>query len=484
MTGTVATAAPRAARRTSLSARFALVTAAVAALAVVVTALVSYPLIVGAAEAQARETLAGQADLAGDVLGTQVGSVGSAGSLLRYRQLLAAQGITVEVVRNGRAPQNPVTADDVAATTAGETVSDVRGIGASKVLVEGRQVGPGVSVFLVQDAGVAGSQAGLALRRLLLALAVGLAVAAAVGWLVARRITRPLREAASAAERMSTGARDVALVPAGPAEVATVAESLNRLNAALATSEGRQRDFLLSVSHELRTPLTGISGYAEALADGVVAPQDVAATGATVQREAQRLERLVSDLLDLARLGAADLRLTPSPVDLVALVSEASVVWSARCEREGVLCSTELPDHAVVVQTDALRVRQIVDNLAENALRVTPSGRPLVLAVRVEPGAAVLEVRDGGPGLTDDDLRVAFEPAVLHDRYRGLRQVGTGVGLALVGRLAARLGGVARAGRAPEGGAQFSVVLPVAPPAAPTAAPAPATGGPGLPFES
>ncbi len=449
---------PAGARRTSLATRFALVTAAVAALAVVVTALVSYPLVVGAAETQARENLARQAELVVDVVGRA--DPGVVTGLARFRQLLAAQGITVQVVRQGRAPESPVTEADLAATSAGAPVSDVRGTRADRVLVEGRQVSSRASVFLVQDAGVAGSQAGLALRRLLLALLVGLLVAVLAGWLAARRITRPLRDAADAAERMTSGARDVSLVPEGPAEVASVAESLNRLNAALTTSEGRQREFLLAVSHELRTPLTGIMGYAEALADGVVEPHDIAATGATLRGEAQRLERLVADLLDLARLGAADLRLTPTDVDLTDLVAAAADVWSARCSREGVLFAVELHPAPLVVRTDALRVRQILDNLAENALRVTPSGRPLVIALRPESLGAVLEVRDGGPGLTEDDLLVAFEPSVLHERYRGVRQVGTGVGLALVGRLAQRLGGRAQAGRAPEGGACFSVALP------------------------
>jgi two-component system sensor histidine kinase BaeS len=147
-------------------------------------------------------------------------------------------------------------------------------------------------------------------------------------------------------------------------------------------------------------------------------------------------------------------------VDLAALADDASVVWSARCEREGVVFVRELPSSPVVVRTDPLRVRQILDNLAENALRITPAGRPLVLAVRAEDAGATLEVRDGGPGLTPDDVAVAFEPAALYDRYRGVRQVGTGVGLALVGRLATRLGGRAWAGPAPEGGARIGVSLP------------------------
>ncbi len=108
------------------------------------------------------------------------------------------------------------------------------------------------------------------------------------------------------------------------------------------------------------------------------------------------------------------------------------------------------------------RVRQVLDGLAENALRVTPAGRPIVLALRHEGRLAVLEVRDGGPGLTEDDLGVAFERSALHERYRGIRPVGTGVGLALVGGLVTRLGGSAEAGHAVEGGARFTVRLPSA----------------------
>jgi two-component system sensor histidine kinase BaeS len=110
-------------------------------------------------------------------------------------------------------------------------------------------------------------------------------------------------------------------------------------------------------------------------------------------------------------------------------------------------------------------VRQVVDNLAENALRVTPAGAPIVLALRPGgDGQVDVEVRDGGPGLTDEDLPVAFDRSVLHDRYRGVRPVGTGLGLALVAGLADRLGGRAVAGHAPEGGARFTVTLPLAGP--------------------
>jgi two-component system sensor histidine kinase BaeS len=120
----------------------------------------------------------------------------------------------------------------------------------------------------------------------------------------------------------------------------------------------------------------------------------------------------------------------------------------------------ELPSQPVVVDTDPGRIRQVVDGLCENALRIVPQGAPLVLAVRAGPQAGILEIRDGGPGFTDDDLAVAFQRGALHRRYRGIRKVGSGLGLALAARLVARLGGTIEAGHAPEGGARFTVVLP------------------------
>ncbi|WP_430780007.1 ATP-binding response regulator [Actinoplanes sp. G11-F43] len=114
----------------------------------------------------------------------------------------------------------------------------------------------------------------------------------------------------------------------------------------------------------------------------------------------------------------------------------------------------------VPVDTDPGRIRQVLDNLCENALRVLPAGAPLVLAVRSENTAGVLEIRDGGPGFTDDDLLVVFQRGELNRRYRGVRDVGSGLGLALAARLVTRLDGRITAAHAPEGGAMFTIRLP------------------------
>jgi signal transduction histidine kinase len=113
----------------------------------------------------------------------------------------------------------------------------------------------------------------------------------------------------------------------------------------------------------------------------------------------------------------------------------------------------------VPVSTDPRRLRQVLDGLAANAVRATPSGAPVVLALRAGDGFAELQVRDGGPGLAEEDYRHAFEKGVLHSRYQGVRPVGTGIGLALVHGLVTRLGGTIHARPAPEGGAAFTVVL-------------------------
>jgi two-component system sensor histidine kinase BaeS len=356
-----------------------------------------------------------------------------------------------------------VTPDDVVAVLAGKDVSASRSARGVTVFVEGRPVARG-GIVLVQKRADAVAPEKRALRRTALALLIAGCLAAALGLLVAWRLARPLRRTAAAAHALAGGHRDVALPAEGPAEVVEVSDAINRLADGLRHSEARQRQFLLSVSHDLRTPLTAISGYAESLAEGVVPPEEAARAGAVVLGEARRLERLVGDLLDLARLGAQDFRVEVAPVDLTALVTAAAGVWSARCAPAGVEFRLGAPPAPLWTVTDASRLRQVLDGLFDNALRVTPAGRPIVLAAWPEPGAAVVEVRDGGPGLTDADLAVAFEQGALYERYRGVRQVGTGLGLAIVAGLVARLGATVEAGHAPEGGARFTVRLP-APPA-------------------
>jgi two-component system OmpR family sensor kinase len=305
----------------------------------------------------------------------------------------------------------------------------------------------------------------IVIQSVLVSMAVGLGVGAAAGGSMAGLLTRPLRRTAQTARAMGSGRRDVRMPVEGPPEIADVATSLNELADSLQLSEDRQRAFLLSVSHELRTPLTAVRGFAESIADGVVTGDEAARAGQVVVAEANRLDGLVRDLLDLARLGAVDFRLDITEVGLGTFFDDATTVWRTRAADRGVAFSVERSEQRLTVRTDPARLRQVIDGLAENALRATPPGAPVVLALRgPTPGdpagtRAVLLVRDGGPGLAAEDYAVAFEAGVLGARYRGDRPGGVGIGLSLVHGLVQRLGGEISVDVAPEGGARFTVDL-------------------------
>jgi two-component system sensor histidine kinase BaeS len=438
----------------SLTARFVLVTAATAVVSVIITALVALPLAARAANNAGRAELVEKSALAVELLADERPAARE-----RIVRQLRRDDIAVHLVRRG-ATQRAGLPDRVVRRVAGGAEVNTRGlVNDRRSIIVGRPL-PGNSGGVVLTRPVVSGTAGLLLGGVWIALLAGLLAGVAAGAVLARFTVRPIRQAAAAAGRLSAGDRSVRLAVGGPAEAAELAAAFNQLAAALETSEGRERDFLLSVSHELRTPLSTIRGYAEALADGVVGGDGAARAGGTMLAEADRLDRLIADLLVLSRLEAADLPLDVVRVDLAELVRAAYEAWLPRCPPDGPRLLAELPAEPVLVDTDPGRVRQVVDGLCENALRIVPQGAPLVLAVRPGPGAAVLEVRDGGPGFTDDDLAVAFQRGALHQRYRGIRKVGSGLGLALAARLVTRLGGRIEAGHAPEGGARFTVELP------------------------
>lgn len=441
--------------------RTVLMTSIVAFVAVLLAGLISYPLVRAAAQTQAQSTLSRLADVTAMALASfsEHGGRGDRDPVPpQVAQSLNEEQVTVYLVGPEGSVPPGVSVDQQTALRAGQSISTQADIASGFVFIEGRPLPNGYSIVLEQPGTVTAGPIAEVLKRLALALLVGLVLAILVGYFAAARIHKSLRQAADAANAMSAGARDVRVEPTGPREVAAIATSLNALASNLSHSEERQREFLLSVSHEFRTPLTAIRGYGEAMADGIVEGDDVPRTGSIVAGEAERLDRLVSDLLDLARLGAVDFAVHPVEVDLGILGAEAAAVWADRCEREGVSYSSHIASVSCV--TDPMRLRQIIDNLTENALRVTPAGSVIVLEIRRDGPVAVVEVRDGGPGLMPEDIAAAFEPGVLYERYKGVRKVGTGFGLALVGSLASGLGGTATAGHAPEGGASFMVRIP------------------------
>jgi two-component system, OmpR family, sensor kinase len=437
----------------SLSSRLLLAMAGVAALGAVLAGLVTAPLLASATRDALREPLAQQADLLARLPPPVLRSE-------RLDLLTVDSDVLLGLVGPDGSTEGVATAlddDDLAALEAGESVSSRARSDGDVLLVEARPTRDGGAVVVAKDVRLADAVGTRLVRRVVVAIGLGLLVAVLVATVLAGRLARPLAETAAAARRLAAGERGVPVPTSTTSEVAEVATALGGLDAALASSEGRQREFLRSVSHELRTPLTTIQGYAEGLADGVVGPEEAAAVGRTLLGEAQRMERYVADLLALSRLEADDFSLHLEEVDLAGLVGTAGATWRDRAVRAGVdLVVTTEPCSA---RTDGARLRQVLDVLVDNALRICSAGDRVVLSVGPDADGARLEVRDSGPGLTAEDAAVAFTPGALHDRHPD-RAGGAGLGLAIAFRLVTRLGGTIGAGTAPEGGAAFVLRLP------------------------
>ena len=284
-----------------------------------------------------------------------------------------------------------------------------------------------------------------------IAAAVGAALAAIVAFILARSDCAPDRGGRRGQPAIGRGEDPAPLAVGGAGEVAALAESFNHLASELADAQDAERAFLLSVSHELKTPLTVIRGHAEALQDGVVGEKHA---GDVIGREAGRLERLIRDLLDLARLRRRSFSAGTGTVDLGDAARDVVDRFQPQSEKFDVALSVTVEPRATAAG-DSDRVVQAVSNLVENALRCTPAGG----AVRVLAAPGRIDVVDDGPGLGPDDLERAFERFYLYERYGADRPVGTGLGLAIVRELAEAMGGEVTVSSAPGVGSTFSLVL-------------------------
>ncbi len=306
------------------------------------------------------------------------------------------------------------------------------------------------------------------------ALAGGVAVVllAGVGLPLVRASLAPLNRIESTAAAIAGGDLSRRIDhPAGNTEVGRLAEALDVMLASteaayLARADGearargsqeRMRRFIADASHELRTPLTSVRGLAEfALQQGEAASrEELLRLMSLIARESGRMGRLVDDLLLLARFDAGR-PLDRRPVDLASLAAEA--VQQARIVAPGRPITLEAPE-PVIVDADAERLRQIIDNLIGNAIRHTPPDCPVTVKVTSEPGSGRLTVADRGPGMTPEQASRVFERFYRTDGARTRTSGGAGLGLAIAASLAAAHGGELTVDTQPGRGAAFCLRL-------------------------
>ena len=287
------------------------------------------------------------------------------------------------------------------------------------------------------------------------------AASAAGAWLLAGSALRPVERLRAQVQEISVGNPRTRLAhPGSRDELAALADTFNDLLERLCDSLDRQRQFVSAASHELRTPLAALSAELEMVARSTpesINPVEV--TTHLADRVAE-LVRLADGLLTLAQAdeGAALVRVEPQPLE--PLVASSLAGYRAVAERKGVTIVLDA-DPSVVAPVDAIRFRQVVDNLVDNAIRYSPSGTQVEIGLRCVGNAAVLDVRDHGPGFPAEFLPRAFERFSRADPARSRKEGGAGLGLAIVWTIVTAHGGTVMLSNTSDRGALATVFLPL-----------------------
>ena len=290
----------------------------------------------------------------------------------------------------------------------------------------------------------------------------GLLVAGVLAWYASRRIAKPVLGLSQAADEIARGRYDVPMPEVrGGGEISHLADRFREMAARLGEAEERERNFLMSVSHELRTPLTAIRGHVEAMREGLTEDPDAeAASLDVIAAAAARLERLVGDVLELAKLDSHRFTVFREEVDMGRLLDQAYATFGEEARRRSIDYRCDIDTRPVIV-TDGDRVLQIISNLLSNAFRWTPDGGRIELGLSAANGTVSVVVGDTGPGIRPEERERIFRPFFSRDRSRD--GGGTGLGLAIARELAMALGGRIELETTPGKGSRFQLVLPTTP---------------------
>ncbi|WP_411084678.1 sensor histidine kinase [Streptomyces sp. cmx-18-6] len=293
------------------------------------------------------------------------------------------------------------------------------------------------------------------------AVALGVALAAVLGaLLLSRAVLRPVRTMTLAAEGLGEGNLERRVPVAGRDEIAQLGRAFNRMADSIQAGEDRQRRLTGDIAHELRTPLANLRGYLEALRDGVIEPTSELLD--SLHEEALLQQRIVDDLQDLALAEAGALTYHRSEIDLRDLLEATRTAYRAHAGNAGVTLEVDAP-HPVHVTADADRLRQVVGNLVGNALRATPSGGRVTLALVPRDELAVLQLQDTGKGIPTEHLPRLFDRFWRADASRGRATGDSGLGLSIARQIVTDHQGTIDVASTVGVGTTFTIVLSARP---------------------
>lgn len=359
-----------------------------------------------------------------------------------------------------------LSAADLARLRAGTALTVEAVDGSLRYLVVGRETADGrLEVEAAPLAAVDDSMSSL-IQRFLIGALFTLLLAAGAVVAVLRHGLRPLRSVIETADAVAAGEREQRIpTDEGPSEIRHLSLALDRMlqqqRASLIVreeSEARLRRFISDASHELQTPITSVLGWAQLQRKGALDAAGEAAAMARIEAEARRMSALVDDLLLLARLDEhRPLQLQPTDLGAIArdAVTDAQAVEPSR----PLTCDAPAP---VLVQGDHDRLRQVLDNLLRNVRMHTPTGTAATVSVTSDADHAIVTVADHGPGIPPEHLTDVFDRFWRRDPSRTRATGGAGLGLAIVARLVDAHRGTVAVANAPDGGAVFTITLPLA----------------------
>lgn len=281
------------------------------------------------------------------------------------------------------------------------------------------------------------------LRYILLVtiLAAG-AISLLVSALLARRLSRPIRDMERATQRIAAGDLDVRLGHYPPDEIGRLAESINQMAGRLKHLEAARAQFISEISHDLRTPLTAIKGLLVNLIDALGPGEHDERRSPTetssleiAERETDRLIRLVNQLLDFSRWQGGRLELNRRPVDVGGIARDAVTLSEGRARHRNVTLNIDIPPTLPTIFADSDRLQRVILNLLDNGIKFTPAGGQVTLAVTQRESEIEISVRDTGRGMSDEERERAFAPY-----YQG-EEGGAGLGLAIARAIVEAHGG-------------------------------------------
>ena len=288
---------------------------------------------------------------------------------------------------------------------------------------------------------------------------LAVAIALLLSFVLSRRILAPVKALSQAARRLGKGDFSQRVHFRDKGEVGELAQSFNSMANDLERTEQLRRNMVADVAHELRTPLSNLSGYLEAIRDGVIKPDSD--TVNSLVEEASSLSRLVDDLQELSLSDAGELKLLCQNEDVAALIKQAVAARQPQAAAKGLRLAVSLPEKLPLISIDSHRIKQVLRNLLENAVAHTSRGGSITIKVWQQDNQVKTSVVDTGEGIPAEDLPNIFERFYRVDKSRTRATGGSGLGLTIAKRLVEAHGGRIEVESEMGKGSTFTFTLPV-----------------------